>query len=89
VNSADVTTTGAAELRPWNVDTSYKFQRSTTSVDGLHSSASFAAHARQRQVTLRVDPRVLEGRRLTENDARESGPVSEDVLNEVRSRWPD
>jgi hypothetical protein len=40
-------------------------------------------------VRLVVDMRVLEGRQLMAADSRDFGPVSPDLLNEVRAKWPD
>jgi len=40
-------------------------------------------------VRLVVDMRILEGRQLMAADNRDFGPVSPDLLNEVRAKWPD
>lgn len=91
MTSFDVAATTLTRSRPWNVETGYEFQPPSTVADGLHSTSAPApsSDTTGEPVKLNVDPRVLEGRRAAQEDEREFGPVSENVLNEVRSRWPD
>lgn len=62
--------------------TKHEGTASLSSVPGSRREAPDA------QVRLVIDLRIIEGRRLLADDEREFGPISEDMLNEVRSRWP-
>ncbi len=88
MNSLQISSADASQSRSWNVEM-FEFQQPTVRVDAVLSSAPLARTRRAPgNVKLVFDLRLAEGRRLMEEDERDLGPVSKDVLNEVRSRWP-
>jgi hypothetical protein len=85
MNSIDIQPDEALRLRPYAVgDVYFPPVEATPSM-----SSSNVTPQLDKGFRLVFDLRIIEGRRLLAEDARLFGPISPDLLNEVRAKWPD
>lgn len=81
------TASASAKQQPWNVEALFEFKRPAFVAEYLTSAQPTDVLRHVEPVKIVIDLRLAKARKLLDDDVEELGPISEDVLNEVRSRW--